>query len=238
MSALVLFLLFPLALFSQGEESPQKFALVIGNGNYTGITKLNNPVNDADDMAAVLQGLGFTVDKILNGSLDQMENAVLRLKARLGASKNSYGFFFYAGHGVQSGGENYLLPVDANIPSESFLRQRAFAMQSMLDELNAAGNHLNIVVLDACRDNPFSWKRGGTRGLALASYQPADSIVVYATSAGSTAADGEGRNGLFTGHLLNNLKTPGIDVNEVFRRTMEDVARTSSGPRYTTSIRA
>jgi hypothetical protein len=167
------------------------------------------------------------VDKLLNSSLDQMENAVIRLKNRLSTSRGAYGFFFYAGHGVQSGGENYLLPVDANIPSESYLRQRAISVQTTLDELNQAGNELNIVVLDACRDNPFSWRRSGARGLAMVSYQPADSIIVYATSAGSTAADGSGRNGLFTGQLLNNLKTPGIDVNEVFRLTMSDVARVS-----------
>jgi len=206
----------------------QKYALVIGNGNYTNITKLDNPVNDANDMTAVLQGLGFTVDKVLNGSLDQMESAAIRLKNRLSASKDSYGFLFYAGHGVQSNGENYLIPVDANIQSESFLRQRAVSVQSVLDELNQAGNSLNIVVLDACRDNPFSWSRSGNRGLIVVGNQPADSIIVFATSAGSVAADGTGRNGLFTGHLLTHLKTPGLEVTEVFRRTMGDVSLASN----------
>jgi len=87
---------------------------------------------------------------------------------------------------------------------------------------------LNVVVLDACRDNPFSWRRSGSRGLTLVSNQPADSIIVYATSAGSTAADGTGRNGLFTEQLLKNLKTPGLEVNDVFRLTMGDVARASN----------
>jgi len=216
-------------LFAQQNVSaPQKFALVIGNGKYVNITKLNNPENDANDMAAALQGLGFTVDKLLNGTLDQMESAAIRLKNRLSSSKNSYGFLFYAGHGVQSNGENYLIPVDANIQSENFLRQKAVSVQSVLDELNDAGNELNVVVLDACRDNPFSWKRSGSRGLQVVAKQPADSIIVFATSAGSTADDGNGRNGLFTGHLLNNIKTPGLEVTEVFRRTMGDVARSSN----------
>jgi len=206
----------------------QKYALVIGNGNYAHITKLDNPVNDANDMGAALQGLGFTVDKVLNGTLDQMESAAIRLKNRLSASKNSYGFLFYAGHGVQSNGENYLIPVDANIQSESFLRQRAVSVQSVLDELNQAENSLNIVVLDACRDNPFSWSRSGSRGLIVVGNQPADSIIVFATSAGSVAADGTGRNGLFTGHLLTHLKTPGLEVTEIFRRTMGDVSRASN----------
>ncbi|MDR1257635.1 MAG: caspase family protein [Spirochaetaceae bacterium] len=210
-----------------GGGEPQKYALVIGNGAYSGITRLNNPANDARDMEAALKSLGWTVELVINGSLDQMEGAAIRLRDRLSASSNSYGFLFYAGHGVQSGGENYLIPVDASIQSESFLRQRSVPVQALLDELNAAGNSLNVVVLDACRDNPFSWSRGGRRGLSVVGVQPADSIIVYATSAGSVAADGEGRNGLFTGHLLANLKVPGLEVMEIFRRTMGDVARAS-----------
>jgi formylglycine-generating enzyme required for sulfatase activity len=219
----VFLIIFPLA----GVGAQQKYALVIGNGNYANITKLNNSVNDANDMEVALRGLGFTVDKVLDGNLTQMENGIINLKNRLKNSKNSYGFFFYAGHGVQSNGENYLIPVDANIQSESFLRRQSISVQEMLDELNNAENALNVVVLDACRDNPFPWKRSGSRGLQVVGNQPADSIIVFATSAGSTAADGTGRNGLFTGHLLNNLKTPGLEVTEVFRRTMGDVSRSS-----------
>jgi hypothetical protein len=211
----------------QNVSAPQKFALVIGNGNYTGMTPLKNPVNDANDIEAALKGLGFTVDKVLNGNLNQIENAIIRLKNRLSVSKNSYGFFFYAGHGVQSGGINYLIPVGASIPSENFLRDRAVSVQAMLGELNDAGNDLNVIVLDACRDNPFGWARSGSRGLTVVSNQPADSIIVYATSAGSTASDGTDRNGLFTSHLLTQLKTPGLTVREVFDRTGSAVARAS-----------
>ena len=220
----VLFILLAASGFSQ-----QKYALVIGNGAYgSGLSRLNNPVNDANDMTAALQGLGFTVEKVLDGNLDQMESAIIRLKNRLSVSKNSYGFFFYAGHGVQSGGVNYLIPVGASIPSENSLRERAVSVQFMLGELNDAGNALNVVVLDACRDNPFSWARSGSRGLTVVSNQPADSIIVYATSAGSTAADGTGRNGLFTSHLLNHIKTPGLEVKEIFNRVGADVARASN----------
>ncbi|MCL2805461.1 MAG: SUMF1/EgtB/PvdO family nonheme iron enzyme [Treponema sp.] len=214
------------ALFAQ-----QKFALVIGNGNYTSISKLRNPVNDANDMATALQSLGFTVDKVLDGNLEQMENAISRLKNRLSIEKNSYGFFFYAGHGVQSGGINYLLPVNANIPSENALRERAVSVQFMMSELNDAKNDLNIIVLDACRDNPFGWSRSGSRGLAMVS-APVGSIVVYATSANSTAADGTGRNGLFTTELLKNLRTPGINVQELFNKTGQDVLTSSGGTQH------
>ena len=221
-----LLIMIPVAASSQ--NNPQKYALVIGNGAYSGITPLNNPPNDAEDMAAVLSDLGFTVDKVINGSLEIMENAILRLRNRLSVSGDSYGFFFYAGHGVQSNGENYLIPVDASIQSEGNLRVRAVSVQAMLDDLNMAGNELNIVVLDACRDNPFRWNRSSNRGLAMITTQPAHSIIVYATSAGSTASDGTGRNGLFTEHLLNNIKNTEIDINEVFRLTMGDVAKASN----------
>jgi antitoxin component of RelBE/YafQ-DinJ toxin-antitoxin module len=217
-----------LAFGQQNTSAPQKYALVIGNGAYTSITKLNNPVNDANDMAAALEELGFTVDKVVDGSLEQMESAVLQLKKKLSSSRNTYGFLFYAGHGVQSGGENYLIPVNANIQTENSLRRQSIAVQEMLDELNDARNELNVVVLDACRDNPFPWKRSGSRGLQVVGNQPSDSIIVFATSAGSTAADGTGKNGLFTSHLLNNLKNTGLEVSEVFRLTMGDVIRASS----------
>jgi len=223
----------PLAgLFAQQNVSaPQKFALVIGNSNYSGISKLANPVNDANDMAAALQSLGFTVDKVLDGDLEQMENAVTNLKRKLmGASRNSYGFFFYAGHGVQaSDGQNYLIPLQANnIQNETHLRVRAVPLQFVLDSLKEAGNELNMVVLDACRDNPFGWNRSGTRGLSLVSNAPG-SIVMYAAASGQKADDGSGRNGLFTSHLLKNLKNTGLSVYEVFDRTMGDVKNSTGG---------
>jgi len=163
----LLLILIPAVLFAQQKSSqtaeaaapktaPQKYALVIGNGSYTNLTPLTNPVNDANDISAVLEYLGFTVEKLLNGNLEQMEDAVLRLKDRLSAADNGYGFFFYAGHGVQSGGENFLIPVNANIPGENFLRNRAMSIQQVLDDLNDAKNSLNVVVLDACRDNPLA----------------------------------------------------------------------------------
>ena len=222
--ALLLLVFLPLSLYGQ---DIRKFALVIGNSNYIDLTPLANPVNDADDISVALSSLGFSVETVLNGSLDQMEDAVLRLKERLGDSGDAYGFFFHAGHGVQSAGENFLIPVDANIPSESFLRTRSLSVQAVLDELNDAKNSLNVVILDACRDNPFGWSRNTNRGLAMITRQPADSIIVYATSAGQRASDGQGRNGLFTGQLLNNLTTPGLEVAEIFRRTGADVSRVS-----------
>ena len=146
-----IFIIFTAHVFAQEDEGgpveqPEKYALVIGNSNYTNLTPLSNPVNDANDIAAVLEYLGFTVDKVLNGNLEQMEDAVIRLRDSLSSVDNGYGFFFYAGHGVQSGGENFLIPVNANIPGENFLRNRAMSVQQVLDDLNDARNGLNVVV--------------------------------------------------------------------------------------------
>jgi hypothetical protein len=215
----------------------QKFALVIGNANYTGIPSLRNPVNDANDMEAALQALGFTVDKVLNGNLDDMEAAIIRLKTQLSRSTNTYGFFFYAGHGVQSGEDNFLIPVDANtIRGESHLGQRAVSLQFVLDSMTKAENELNMIVLDACRNNPFDWARNNrsasnSRGLYRVSHAPG-SIVMYAAAAGQEASDGTGQNGLFTGYLLNNLRTPNLSVYEVFDRTMGSVIQATGGAQH------
>ena len=166
---LLMFLTFA-AVFSFGQ---QKYALVIGNGDYSNFGSLRNPMNDANDIAETLEGLGFSVERILNGNLQQMENAVLSLRSRLAAANGSapdndvYGFFYYAGHGVQMEGQNFLIPVDANIPDRYFLRDRAMSLQVVLDLLNDAGNTLNMVVLDACRDFPAAWSRSLNRGLAV-----------------------------------------------------------------------
>jgi hypothetical protein len=206
-----------------------RFALVIGNSAYAHVSRLNNPSNDAQDMANELKRLGFAVDLLLNADYPAMEKAVVRFGNKLSSAREAVGFFYYAGHGVQSGGANYLIPVDADIPSASFLQQKSLAFQSVLDTVQDAGNELNVIVLDACRDNPFSWSRSGTRGFTVVTAQPTGSIIVYATSAGSVAQDGEGRNGIFTGQLLKHLDTPGADINDVFRQTGASVRDETNG---------
>ena len=223
--ALSIAFIFPALLTAQ----ERRVALVIGNGDYQAATKLINPVNDAADIGEVLAGLGFDVEVRIDADLDTMEKAVLRFGNKLAGSTDSVGFFYYAGHGVQSNGENYLIPVDARLSAESMLRIRAIPLQFVLDSIGEAGNKLNIIVLDACRDNPFSWARSSARGLAVVGIQPAASIVVYSTSAGKVAQDGTGRNGTFTEELLRHLPTPGLDIMEVLRRTGQDVqAKTAS----------
>ncbi len=218
------------SLFAQEIQATQlRFALVMGNGTYTGTSKLANPANDARDMGNALTQLGFSTEVLTDAGLEAMEAAVLGFRDRLASSPDSVGLFFYAGHGVQSGGENYLIPVDVQIPSESLLRTRAVSLYFVLDSLREAKNKLNVVILDACRDNPFAWARSSNRGLSIVGTQPPGSIVVYSTSAGSTAQDGSGRNGTFTGELLNHITQPGLEISEIFRRTGGGVQEKTSG---------
>jgi len=133
-----------LSFAQQNVSAPQKYALVIGNGNYTHFGSLPNAVNDANDIASALQGLGFTVQKVLDADRAQMEDTIERLKENLSKSTNSYGFFFYSGHGVQNNGVNYLIPAKAEIRGANYLGDRAVSVQAMLAELNDAGNGLNI----------------------------------------------------------------------------------------------
>lgn len=213
--------------FSQQKET--RVALVIGNSNYSALGKLANPGNDATDMAETLKALRFSVTLLIDADLRSMEQGIVRFGNALSTSQSSIGFFFYAGHGVQSNGINYLIPANAEIPSEAFLNTKAVALQAVLDTLQQAGNRLNVVVLDACRDNPFSWSRSGTRGLSVVSAQPPGSIIAYATSAGSVAADGTGRNGIFTGELLKQLKKPDANIFDVFLQTGADVKAVTKG---------
>jgi formylglycine-generating enzyme required for sulfatase activity len=226
--AVVLFLI-ATAAQAQNIGNGPRWAVVIGNGSYAELGKLKNPANEAADMAASLVELGFKVEVYFDASLSRMEEAVARLGANLAQSADSIGFFFYAGHGAQSGGANYLIPADARIVSESLLKTKALSAQTVLDALQGARNALNVVVLDACRDNPFWWSRSGMRGLSEVRTQPPGSIVAYATSVGSVVQDGTGRNGVFTAELLKQLMVPGIEISEVFKRTGAAVQAATSG---------
>jgi len=206
-----------------------RFALLIGNANYAKLPKLKNSANDATDMADVLKNLGWDVTLLVNADLPKMEDEVIRLGSRVASSPNSVGLFYFAGHGVQSNGINYLIPADADIPGESFLKTKSLAAQSVLDELQKARNNLNIVILDACRDNPFGWSRSGSRGLSVVSSQPPGSIIVFATAAGSVAREGSGRNGVFTAELLKNLRIPGLEIGDILNRTCSAVQETTHG---------
>jgi hypothetical protein len=209
-------------LIAQNTNQP-KYALVIGNSNYHSQGNLANPVNDAQDTGQALRDLGFDVTLITDASLKDMEDALdnFNLKLRQGG----IGLFFFAGHGVQVDGENYLIPVDARLERQEDVRYETLPVGKVLGAMEDAGNEANFIILDACRNNPFGrqWRRSLTRGLAP-QQSIKGSIIAYATSPGNVANDGIGRNGTYTSHLLKHIKTPGLGVEEMFKQVRQGVA--------------
>jgi hypothetical protein len=208
------------------EGGPSRVALVIGNSAYQE-APLRNPASDARAMSERLTKLGFQVITVENASREAMERAILDFASRL--QSESTGLFYYAGHGIQSRGRNYLLPVDAEVDNERALRFEALDVQTVLEEMAFAGNRINIVILDACRNNPFERRfRGGARGLAAID-AAGGTLIAYATAPGSVAADGDGDNGLYTSELLAALEVPGLKAEEVFKRVRVAVSERTRG---------
>ena len=202
-------------------------ALVIGNGAYTNLSALANPGNDARDMASSLTELGFEVQLLVDANHESIEDAVLDFGEKLHKG-GGVGLFYYAGHGVQDQGRNYLIPVEANIRRATQLKRKAVDVGWVLDEMAAANNGLNMVILDACRDNPFAEFRSADRGLAKME-GPKGTFIAYATAPGDVAADGEGRNGLFTKHLLSAMQQPDQPVELAFKDVVKAVSDESRG---------
>lgn len=207
-------------------NSNQRVALVIGNAAYKEAPLLN-PVNDARAFAKALQDSGFTV--ILRENTDQrgMMSALREFGDKL--RSGGVGMFYYAGHGMQIKGRNYLIPVGANVEREDEVAYSAVDAQSVLDKMEAAGNASNIMILDACRNNPFTRStRSGQAGLAQMD-APVGTLVAFATSPGAVASDGAGSNGLYTHHLLEAMRKPGLKVEDVFKQVRANVRRDSAG---------
>ena len=220
--------LLALLLFSApagAAQSERKVALVIGNSAYP-TAPLKNPVNDATDMAAALKRLGFEVTLLRDATMQQMEGAVREFGLKL--RQGGLGLFYFAGHGVQVAGENYLVPVNAVIQSEGDVKYGCLNAGLVLAKMEDAGNGPNVVILDACRNNPFARSfRGAEAGLARMD-APTGSLIAYATAPGKVASDGEGRNGLYTQHLLRNIATPGLSITDLFMNVREAVVRDSA----------
>ena len=207
-------------------NNSQRLALVIGNAAYKD-APLTNPVNDARAIVLALKESGFTV--IARENIDQRGMlAVLREfgdQLRGGGT----GLFYYAGHGMQIKGRNYLIPVGSNIDREDEVAYSAVDAQAVLDKMEAAGNVANIMILDACRNNPFTRSmRSGQAGLAQMD-APVGTLLAYATSPGAVASDGNGANGLYTQHLLTAIRQPGSKVEDVFKQVRANVRRDSQG---------
>ena len=204
----------------------QRVALVVGNSSYL-LGPLKNPVNDAEDMAKLLPTLGFRVILLRNATQQQMVEAINAFGQEL--KNGGVGLFYFAGHGMQSRGRNYLVPVNARIEAESQLEFDTVDANRVLAAMDDAGNRVNLVILDACRDNPFARSfRSASHGLAQMEAAQG-TYIAFATGPGSVAADGTGRNGLYTQYLLQSLRQPNSDIDKVFRRVTAEVAKATGG---------
>lgn len=224
--ALVCLILLPLTAWAE-----RRVALVIGNADYFEQT-LRNPLNDARDMRTLLLGHGFRGEDIVyreNLKRDQIGQTLREFKSRL--APDAVAVVFYAGHGLQRNGENYLPSVDARIDGEEDIPQYSIQLSSILDALSQARARVSVVLLDACRNNPYKRaSRDATRGLARAPDNAAvGTLIAYATRVNAVAADGSGRNGTFTSALLRHLAEPGVPIEQALKKVVRTVRTESRG---------
>jgi len=221
MPAIVVAGLCLLAAASFQVQAEPRVALVIGNSNYGGdIGKLPNPANDAALMASALQQTGFTVIKVTNADQKAMKRAIADFGTKLAeAGPKATGLFFYAGHGIQVKGINYLIPTDAHITKEADVSIESITADDVMEQMEFAANPVNIIILDACRNNPVSRSvRSATRGLApMQSDSVRGTFVAYSTAPGSVAADGSGKNSPYSAALASAIAKPGVGIEEIFR---------------------
>ncbi len=231
LSAVAAFLIFigqPGLSAQTSAPAPAKVALVIGNSAYRA-SPLPNPVNDAADMAAALKDSGFEVIVRTDLDLAGMEQALADFKT-LSTGKDA-AIFYYAGHGIQVDGENYLIPVQEDIQTTTQVKSRSVGLGDVLERMKESGIRTLLLFLDACRDNPFPGSnRSGARGLAVVQ-APAEleTFIAYATQPGNTAMDGSGRNGVFTAAMLKNLKIPNANLSDMMTRVIADVKAETGG---------
>ncbi|MGC3947091.1 MAG: caspase family protein [Chryseolinea sp.] len=219
-------------------KDEKRYALVIGNANYPKtIGVLKNPVNDASDFAKELQSSGFEVQLLTDATYGQMRAAMLRFKEKVDAGERdkTVSLFYYAGHGVQRDDENWLVPVDATVEYEDDIQRYCFPVQRMvLANMERSNSRMNIVILDACRNNPFPALNRSMGEDGLGEMRRArGSFIAYATAPGSVASDGTGRNGLYTQELIKAVKKPGLTIEQVFKEVRQSVLRLSSNKQNT-----
>jgi Caspase domain len=193
-------------------------ALVIGNAAYTGAGPLKNPTNDAEDIAARLSACGFSVIRETDCTFQGMDRAMKKFKRAL--DDNEVGLFFFAGHGMQIDGENYLAAVDTDVSGEIEAKHSSLPLNRVIGTMERTATSTNIIILDACRDNPYerAWHRSSaTRGMAPV-FAPKGTLIAFATSPGQVAKDGVGRNGAYTAALLQHIDTPDCSLESMFKR--------------------
>ena len=222
-------MLWALLLCTCMASAETRIALIIGNSDYASANlKLANPANDATAMQRALQDAGFQTIVRLNAKRLDFYRAVDEFSAKIIRDPHSVGLFYYAGHGVQAEGVNYLIPVDAEIESSADLEANAFDVARVLHAMHAAQNEMNILILDACRDNPLRRTRSVARGLARID-APSGTFIAYAAAPGQTAQDGNGANGVFTGELLKAIREPNVPLEQMFKKVITGVKAETRG---------
>ena len=205
-------------------ERGGRIALVIGNSDYAHTTKLANPDNDAISMSDTLREAGFSVTRLIDADQSTMKRALLEFGRNLRSGDVEAGLFFYAGHGVQVKGENYLVPINARILNEDEIDLEAVNVNDFLQVMNSSNADINIVILDACRNNPFAGSsRSAARGLAPVD-APKGTLIAYATAPGDVALDGTGGNSPYTSALTKAIETGrGRTIESVFKSARRNV---------------
>ena len=218
-------------------KDEKRYALVIGNSNYSKeVGVLKNPLNDATDVATELRRSNFEVQLITNATYVQMREAMRKFQEKLtaGPRDQTVGLFYYAGHGVAYQDENYLVPIDADVKFEDDITRMCFPVQRMvLANMERTNSRMNIVILDACRNNPFPATTRDIGGGLGEMKKARGSFIAYATAPGSVASDGSGRNGLYTQELVKALRKPGLSIEQVFKEVRMNVMRLSGDKQYT-----
>ena len=216
----------------------RRVALVVGNKNYK-VRPLQNSLNDADDMSASLRTSGFDVIDIRDATLPQMRTAVRQFGDKL--LTYDVGLVYYSGHGVEVKGRNYFIPVNADIQREDEIADQGLDVSLILEKMSTAGKGVNILIVDACRDDPFGRSfRSTSRGLAQMD-APRGTMIAYATSPGKVSSDGDARerNSPYTKHLLRAMQTPNKPIEQVFkevRRAVQDETKNQQTPWENTSL--
>jgi uncharacterized caspase-like protein len=213
-------------------EGANRVALVIGNAHYKSGQPLSNPVNDATDIARKLRELGFS-KVVLGVDMDKRAMRKALREFRDALRPGDVALAYYAGHGVMVGGINYMVPIDARLEDEDDVKDDALPMDDLLKMMEDSRTRTNILMLDACRDNPFKLvsRTRATKSPGLASMQDVageGTQIIYAARPGKTASDGGGRNGVFTTALLEHIDTPGLTLNDLVGRLADDVRRTTN----------
>lgn len=205
-----------------------RYALIIGNNNYE-TSPLTNAGNDAASMAEVLTQLGWEVNLQLDIGKRAMIDNLKDFGDKVDASVNSAALFFYAGHGLQHNGKNYLVPVDAEIDRAYDIEHECVPADRILTMLEYLKNEMNIIILDACRNNPYARSfRSMDRGLAVPDNAPTGSVIAFSTAPGKVASDGDGQNGLYTQELLKAMQVPGLTISQVFNTVRRNVIQMSN----------